>query len=620
MKNWYSTGALLLLAILFLALTMVTGVLFKGARLDLTENRLYTLSSGTFNLLESIEEPITLDFYFSEEASADFPMVRNFARRVEELLNEMAQRADGTLIVNKIDPRPFSEEEDDAARFGLEAVPTGRGDDTLYLGIVGTNLLDGLEALAFLSPSRESFLEYELASMVYALSQPNPPRVGLISGLPISGGFDMQTRQPRDPWSVYDQINDRFDVETIEPTATELPDDIDALVVIHPRELTEALMREIDAFVLAGGRLLAFVDPYAETDPGQNPEDPMAAMSAERDSSLDPLFEAWGIEYDRSTFVADLGQALQVSVQQGQAPVRHPAIIGVGPDHLNREDVTTAELESINLASAGSFRLSEDSPLTLEPLIQSSPQSGVLDTERLRFLMDPSELNAEVAPGDESLVIAARLTGEVPGTFGDDSETPSGQINLILVADADMLADRYWVQRQQFFGQTLLNPFANNGDFVINAIDNLLGNADLISVRSRATSNRPFHLVDDLRREAEQNLRATEQRLEAELAETEQRLTELQQARGDTDLSVLTSEQEAEIDRFVEQRLEIRRQLRQVRRDLDRDIEALGTRVKFINMALMPVLITLFALGLAWRRRQQQRLKQQSSQSQRGDA
>ena len=183
-----------------------------------------------------------------------------------------------------------------------------------------------------------------------------------------------------------------------------------------------------------------------------------------------------------------------------------------------------------------------------------------------------------------------------------------------------MLADRYWVQRQQFFGQTLLNPFANNGDFVINAIDNLLGNADLISVRSRATSNRPFHLVDDLRREAEQNLRATEQRLEAELAETEQRLTELQQARGDTDLSVLTSEQEAEIDRFVEQRLEIRRQLRQVRRDLDRDIEALGTRVKFINMALMPVLITLFALGLAWRRRQQQRLKQQSSQSQRGDA
>ena len=196
-------------------------------------------------------------------------------------------------------------------------------------------------------PPGESFLEYELASMVYALSQPNPPRVGLISGLPISGGFDMQTRQPRDPWSVYDQINDRFDVETIEPTATELPDDIDALVVIHPRELTEALMREIDAFVLAGGRLLAFVDPYAETDPGQNPEDPMAAMSAERDSSLDPLFEAWGIEYDRSTFVADLGQALQVSVQQGRSPVRHPAIIGVGPDHLNREDVTTAELESI---------------------------------------------------------------------------------------------------------------------------------------------------------------------------------------------------------------------------------------------------------------------------------
>ncbi len=611
MKNWYSTGALLLLAVLFLALTMLTGVLFKGARLDLTENRLYTLSTGTFNLLESIEEPIRLDFYFSEESSSEFPMVRNFARRVDELLNEMAQRSDGKLIVNRIDPKPFSEEEDDAARFGLEAVPTGRGGDSLYLGIVGTNLLDGLEVLPFLSPARESFLEYELASMVYALSQPNPPRVGLISGLPISGGFDMQTRQPRDPWAIHDQINERFDVQSIAPSASELPADIDALVVIHPRELSEELMAEIDAFIMTGGRLLAFVDPYAETDPGPNPSDPMAAMSAERDSSLAPLFDAWGVEFDPSTFIADLGQALQVSVQQGQPPVRHPGIIGVGPNFLSRDDITTAELETINLASAGSLRLREDSQLTLEPLIQSSPRSGVLATERLRFLMDPSELAAEVAPGDESLVIAARLTGEAPSAFPDRSEVESGSINLILVADADLLADRYWVQRQRFFGQVLLNPFANNGDFVINAIDNLLGNADLISVRSRATSNRPFHLVDDLRREAEQNLRATEQRLEAELAETEQRLGELQQARGDTDLSVLTAEQEAEIDRFVDQRLEIRRQLRQVRRDLDRDIEALGIRVKVVNMALMPVLITLFALAMVWRRRRQQ--------SQRGD-
>ncbi len=611
MKNWYSTGALVLLAVLFLALTMLSGVLFQGARLDLTENRLYTLSPGTINLLQSVEEPITLSFYFSEEASSDFPAVRNFARRVQELLDEMAQRSDGDLIVNRINPAPFSEQEDDAARYGLEAVPTGRAGENLYLGIVGTNLLDGLEVIPFISPQRESFLEYELARMVYALSQPDLPRVGLVSGLPISGGFDMQTRQPSEPWAIYTQIEEQFAIETIQPSAQGLPEDLDVLVLIHPRDLSSELMRAIDQFVLAGGRLLAFVDPYAESDPGSDPTDPMAGLTAERDSGLDQLFDAWGVEYDRSRFVADLVQALQVSVQQGRPPARHPGIIGAADRFIDRDDVVTGELETVNLASAGALSLSEDSQLNLTALIQSSPQSGLLDSERLRFLADPSELVAEVAPLDRSLVLAARLTGSIQSAFADGGEqaAESGQLNAIVVADADLLADRYWVQRQRFFGQTLLNPFANNGDFVINAIDNLLGNADLISVRSRATSNRPFQLVDELRREAEQNLRATEQRLEGELAETEERLNQLQQARGDSDLSVLTAEQEAEIDRFVAQRLEIRRQLRQVRRDLDRDIDALGSRIKIINIALMPILVTAFALWMAWRRRREQTAK-----------
>jgi len=609
MKNWYSTGALVALAVLFLALTMLSSVLFQGARLDLTENRLYTLSEGTVNLIESIEEPITLRFYFSEDASADFPMVRNYARRVQELLDEMAAQSDGLLEIERIDPAPFSEQEDDAARYGLEGVPTGRGGDNLYLGIVGTNLLDGLEVLPFLSPSREPFLEYELARMIYSLSQPDLPKVGLISGVQMSGGFDMQTRQPREPWAIYEQINQQFTIEDIAPSATELPSDLDVLALVHPKELSGELMRAIDDFVLDGGRLLAFVDPYAEADQGDDPSDPMAALSAERDSGLDALFAAWGVEYDRTRFVADLGQALQVSLQQGRAPVRHPAIIGVTEENLNSDDVVTGELESINLASAGAIALSDDSPLSLQPLIESSSQAGMLDAERLRFLADPSELIAEVAPVDEALVLAARLSGSVETAFPaaiDDGEPRSGEINVIVVADVDLLTDRFWVQRQQFFGQALLNPFANNGDFVINAIENLLGNADLISVRSRATSTRPFHLVEGLRREAEQNLRATEQRLEAELAETEERLNELQQARGDTDLSVLTAEQEAEIDRFIAQRIDIRRQLRQVRRDLDRDIEALGSRIKAVNIALMPFLVTLFALWMAYRRRQEQ--------------
>jgi ABC-type uncharacterized transport system involved in gliding motility auxiliary subunit len=606
MKNWYSAGALVLLAILFLALTMLTGAALKGARVDLTENRLYTLSPGTKNLLGSIEEPITLEFFFSEEASSELPMVRNFARRVQELLDETAQQSDGKLRVQRTNPRPFSEDEDQAQRHGLEAVPVGPGRDELFLGIVGTNMVDGLEVLPFISPAREAFLEYELARMIYVLSRPTRPRVGLLSGLAIEGEFNRQTGSQAQPWAIHDQISQMFEVEQINGNASELPGNIDALVLIHPHELNDDLMFAVDQFVLAGGRLLTFVDPYAETDTSPEVNDPMHAMTAERHSTLEPLFATWGLAFSTEVFVGDLGQALQVSLQQGMPPVRHPGIIGVTRANMNPDDVTTGELQAINIASAGALSLDRDSSLTLEPLLSSSSQAGLLDTDRLRFLTDPSELAAELAPTGTEFVFAARLSGQVASAFPDRDGLDQGNINVIVVADADLLADRYWVQRQRFFGTTLLEPFANNGDFVINAIDNLLGNADLISVRSRATSNRPFDLVDDLRREAELNLRATEQRLEAELAETEQRLSDLQQARADGDLTVLTAEQEAEIDRFIEQRLEIRQRLRQVRRELDQDIEALGARIKAVNIALMPVLVTLFALGLAWRRRRDQ--------------
>ncbi|MEE4638644.1 MAG: Gldg family protein [Wenzhouxiangella sp.] len=605
-KHWYSSSALVLLAVLFLALTMLSGAFLTGARLDLTENRLYTLSPGTVNLLESIDEPITLEFFFSEEASSELPMVRNFARRVQELLDEMAQRANGGLDVRRIDPQPFSEAEDRAALLGLEGIPVGVGRESLYLGIVGTNRVDGREVLPFLSPAREAFLEYELARMIYILSQPRRPRVGWLSGLPMTGGMDFRTGRPQEPWAVYEEVAALFELEDIDIQADSLPEDIDVLVLVHPRELSEALLADIEAFVLGGGRLLAFLDPFAETDPGPDPSDPAGALTADRHSTLGSMLESWGVQFSTEEFIADLGQALQVNLQQGQPPVRHPAILGVTAANMNPDDVVTGELEVINMASVGWFELTDDSPLSLEPLVTSSRNAGPLSTERLRFLSDPEALADEFGPTDERYTLAGRISGTVeaarPG-LEDAGRSAGGRVDAILVGDADFLADRYWVQRQRFFGTSLLEPFANNADFVINAIDNLLGNADLISIRSRATSSRPFTLVDELRRSAEQSLRATEQRLENELAEAERRINELQQARGDADLSVLTAEQEAEIDRFMARRLEIRQQLRQVRRDLDRDIEALGTRVKAVNIALMPLLVTVFALFLAWRRR-----------------
>jgi len=611
MKNLYSSSALAVLAVLFIVLTMLTGTLFKGWRLDLTENELYTLSEGTVDIVESLEQPIRLRLYFSDSASEDLPQIRRYAQRVWELMQEIAGRSDGMIELRRIDPEPFSEAEDDAARYGLEAVPLNQAGDVLYLGIVGTNAVDGLEVLPFLSPNRESSLEYDLARMISTLAQPERPRVGLLSGLPMEGGFDMQSGRRTPAWAVYEQWNELFDLTSVQPDAGALPEDLDALVLVHPRELSPDLLYAIDQFVLGGGRLLAFVDPFAEADPGDNPGDPASRFTAERSSSLEPLFAAWGVSMDASKFVADAGRALQVTMQQGRPPVRHPAILGLGAEDLSDRDIVTSELGTVNVASAGSLQGPGDDAqgAMFEPLMRSSARSGLLDTERLRMLSDPSTLLDELGIDERRHVLAARLSGTVDSAYPEragEEGRARGDLNAIVVADTDLLTDSMWVQRQSFLGSSILNPFADNGALAVNAVENLLGSADLISIRSRATSNRPFDLVEDLRRQAEARLRETEQRLEAELRETENRLTELQQQRGDSDLAVLTEEQEAEIDRFMERRLEIRRQLRQVRRELDEDIEALGARVKFINIVLVPLLVTIAALVVAWRRRKAQ--------------
>ncbi len=395
MKNLYSVSALLLLAVLFVSLTMLSGALLQGVRIDLTENRLHTLSPGTRDILASIEEPIRLRLYFSDASSRELPQLRSFATRVHELLEEMSLRAAGKLLVERIDPLPFSEAEDDAARFGLQSVPVGGSGDNLYLGVVGTNTLDGLQVLPFLSPSREPFLEYDLARMIAGLSRPDLPRVGLLSQLPMSGGFDPATRQPRPPWAVYSQLEELFEIEFIRPQADSLPEGLDVLVLVHPRDLSQDLLVDIDRFALEGGRMLVFVDPHAEADPGPDPNDPAAMFLSDRSSSLGPLFEAWGLQFSTDRFVADLARALQVNTQPGQPPVRHPAILGLTGGDMDRGDVVTAEIGSINLASAGALALAENSPLSIQPLLAAVRRRSLLPASAPRSTGGKEYRNAE---------------------------------------------------------------------------------------------------------------------------------------------------------------------------------------------------------------------------------
>jgi ABC-type uncharacterized transport system involved in gliding motility auxiliary subunit len=603
----YSLGALLLLLLLFVAAGMLSNRLFSGLRFDLTENRLFTLSAGTASILEQLQEPVTLYFYFSQEASREIPQIRSYARRVDELLEEFVSASDGRLTVQRIDPAPFSEEEDQAAAFGLQAAPVGNAGDSLYLGIAASNTLDEVQVMPFLQPSKEKFLEYDLAKMISSLGNPEKQVIGLLSALPMQAGFDPASQSMRQPWIVQEQLSQLFDIRTVNASAAALPEDLDVLMLVHPKDVGESMLYQIEQFVLGGGRLIAYLDPFAESDRGE-PGDPMAQLAVGSSSSLGSLLEAWGVSYDPARVIGDL----QYGISNGA--LRHIGILSVPAAGMNGDDIVSADLATVNFSSAGWLQPIDGSTTVFEALVQTSQNAAPMDASRLRFLSDPSDLLDGFNPSGERYALAARVTGpasaslEPPEGAGDGHISDAGDagINVLLFADTDLLTDRMWAQKQPFFGQELVSAFADNGTLAVNAVDNMLGNRDLISIRTRATSARPFDRVNEIRVAAERSYRATEERLQMELEETERKLTELQAAKGESELTVISEEQQAEIDRFMQQRLQIRRDLRQVQHDLQRDIDRLDARLKLINIVLVPAAIMVLALVYAVRRRRRQ--------------
>jgi ABC-type uncharacterized transport system involved in gliding motility auxiliary subunit len=614
-KKAYGAGALIALAVLFIGITLLINFFVRGVRLDLTESKLYSIAPGTERILESLQEPINLYFFFSQDASSQSPHIRAYAQRVRELLEEMSEQADGKLKLSVIDPDPFSEDEDRAAEFGLQAVPIGMRGETLYFGLAGTNSTDGRETIGFFQPDKEEFLEYDVASLIYRLGNPERPMVGVMSGLPVDAGFDQMTGQMREGWASIAQLRELFTVQTIATDVSSIPEEVDVLAVVHPRNLSPATLYAIDQFVMRGGKLIAFVDPQSENDPTAQQ---MGGAPGARSSSLSELFEAWGIEYDSTQFVADRELGLTVALRQGDQPSQHLAIIGFDRDAMNNEDVITSTLDSINTMTVGAFKKKDGATVNFEPLIQSSDNAMLLPTARIAFLPDSRPLLEGFKASGERYTIAARVSGNLKSAFPNGAPESEGdsankapplteskdEANLIIVADTDILADPLWIRTQNVFGQRVAMAWANNGDFVSNSLDNLAGSSDLISIRGRQSFFRPFTRVDALRQRADDQLRAKEQELDAELKETESKLSALEAGRANQGSSlVLSPEQEAELTRFQQERVRIRKELRDVRRSLDVEIERLGTMLKFSNILLIPILIAIGAIVLAASRR-----------------
>jgi ABC-type uncharacterized transport system involved in gliding motility auxiliary subunit len=618
----FGVGGLIALAVLFLGVVMLSNIGLRGMRVDLTQNKLYTLSRGTQQVLAELKEPVNLYFYFSRQAAAkQAPLVMPYANRVREFLEELAARSGGKIHLRVVDPQPFSEEEDRAAEYGLQSLQAG-GGDALYFGLAGTNSTDGRAAISNFQADREEFLEYDVAKLINELGTPKKPVIGLMSSLGLQGQYNPMTGQMGEPWPILTQLQELFSIRTLTADVDHIDKDVDVLMLVHPKSLTPKTLYAIDQFVMRGGRILLFVDPNSGADTsGQDPSNPLAGAMADHSSNLAPLLAAWGVDYDATKVIGDLERGLEVRTSMQSPPVRHIGILGLARRDMSQKDVVTASLEKINLATAGALAAHPGAKTTFEPLLLSSAGAEPMPAQRFNALTDPTTLRDGFKPTGVRYALAARVTGPVESAFPQgpppDQKPAAGPpaahlaktsapANIVIVADTDLLMDYMWVQTRELFGQRVAQAFANNGDLVANILDNLSGSSALISVRGRASFSRPFERVEVLKRQADDRLRSKALELQSELQQTETKLTELQTKRNDQSSVMLSPEQESELKRFVAEKARVRKELRETQRGLDVDINRLNTWLKVINIAIAPLLVAVSGvviLSLRRRRR-----------------
>ncbi|MBV9693222.1 MAG: Gldg family protein, partial [Alphaproteobacteria bacterium] len=457
------------------------------------------------------------------------------------------------------------------------------------------------------APEREQYLEYDISSLIYRLSTPKKTMIAVLSSLPLEfgpGGVQAMMQGRGQPNLTYQELSQTYQTQMLRGPFTEIPKGTDVLVIVHPPALEPAQMQAIDQFVIKGGRALVFVDPDAEMAAQQSPN-PYQPAPTPPSSDLPALFKAWGVGYDPAKVVGDLKLAQRVQTRDPMNPTAlYPIWLHEGPDNFDNKDPVSANLQSLNLASVGALHPLKGATTSFLPLVRSSDQASLLDAGMIRTTQDPQALMGEVQPTGEKFVIAARITGPARSAFPQTAAVKSGNVNLIVMADSDIFDDRFWVHIQSLMGKKIAAPFADNAAFVLNAVENLSGSSDLISLRTRETAQRPFTVVRDLQARAEKDFQAQEKQLQQHLSDTQQRLHELQQGGEAQSGNVgLSAAQQAEVERFRRDLVQTRTKLRDVQHNLRKDIDALGAWLAFVNIALVPILVAVFAIGLAAMRR-----------------
>jgi len=610
-------AGLALLLVIVGAVNMIAANL--SLRFDLTEEKLYTLSEGSKQVLGKMKDDVVLKLYISE-SSADMPVsLKTYAKQVRDLLREYEVSGKGRIRLEQYDTKPDSDAEEWAQRYGIEPQQANPFGSPIYFGLVAVSG-ENEAAIPGFSPRTEETLEYDVTRLITRVAWPEKPVIGILSSLPVLGApqnpmmMDPTRRQARG-WTAFRELRTHYTLREIPAEAEAIDADVKTLVVVHPKELSDKTLLALDQFVLRGGRLIALVDPFSivdfQTGAEQNPM-MMQAGGGARPSTLGKLFDAWGVGFDTTKVVADLGAS--TSLNDGRGGVEeNPAFLSLGKKHMAEKDILTAQLSQVMLPFAGSLAERKTQGLVFSPLMTTSEDACLVDAMSLQMGMEG--LKKQLAPDGVKHVLAARVQGEFTTAFPNGVEgaetnavstlLKSGQSAVVVFADSDFLYDSFCVQVvNSLFGQ-LAQPINENLTLFDNTVEQLAGREELIGVRSRGRFSRPFARVDDLEVKAMKKWQAEAERLEAALNETEDRLAELQRRKTGSERLILSKEQQDEIERFRETQSQTRRQLKEVRKNLYRDIETLGLRLKVLNIMLVPLAVMCFGLvrGLTRRTR-----------------
>jgi ABC-type uncharacterized transport system involved in gliding motility auxiliary subunit len=612
----YSTIGIVAVLLLLVAVNVIAAQVKQ--RVDLTAEKAYTLSPGTRAILAKVDTPVQIRFYCTRNVSAMPVFLTTYAQRVDDLLGEYRQASKGKIEIQRLNPEPDSDAEDSARLDGVEGQPLRTGE-RIYLGL-SVGMLDRKEAIPFLTPNRERLLEYDISRAIARVMTSEKPVIGVMSSLPVMGQMNpmaMQRGQRQPPWAFISELQHDFNVKQVEATADKIPDDIKVLVVIHPKAISETTQYALDQFVLRGGKLVAFVDPLCVLDrpPMQN-----SMMPPQSSSTLDKLFKAWGVNFDTTKVVADREHVAQL--QQGP----NPAVLALNETAVNKDDVVAAQADNLIMPFSGMFTGEPGEGLTKTVLIKTSKNSDLVDP--MMASMAGGQIATNMNPSGTEYSLAIRLTGKFktafpegkpkPSPAASPEPSPSGEKpaesglqesaqpnSVVLIGDADMIQDQVSIREIQGLGQRLIMPLNSNLSFAQGTVEQLAGDSNLIAVRSRASRERPFTVVQKLQAEAESNYQSKIKELETSLAETQRKVNELQKSKEGGQRFILSPEQQQELVSFRKKEADVKLQLKETRKSLRSAIDSLENRVKWLNIAAMPAVVIVAGFGLALAKRNQ---------------